>query len=85
MHMLTRRLQVLLDERRYRRLRAEAHARRASVGALVRDAIDKAFPVSLERKRAALKAILSAPPIELPTDIDELKAEIDEIRAGAKR
>lgn len=85
MHMLTHRLQVLLDERRYRRLRAEARARRASVGALVRDAIDKAFPVSLERKRAALKAILSAPLIELPADIDALKAEIDEIRAGAKR
>ncbi|OLC51260.1 MAG: hypothetical protein AUH67_00215, partial [Chloroflexi bacterium 13_1_40CM_4_69_19] len=41
--MLTRRLQILLDDRRYRRLHAEARARRASVGALVRDAIDRAF------------------------------------------
>lgn len=84
MCMLTRRLQVLLDDRRYRRLRAEARARRASVGALVRLAIDKAFPVSLERKRAAAKAILSASPMALPADIRELKAELDEIRAGAK-
>lgn len=85
MCMLTRRLQVLLDDRRYRRLLAEARTRRASVGALVREAIDKAFPVSLERKRAAAKAILSASPMALPADIRELKAELDEIRAGAKK
>lgn len=85
MHMLTRRLQVLLDERRYRRLRAEARARKASVGTLVREAIDKAFPVSPERKRAAPRAILSAPPLDVPLDIEELKAELDEIRAGAKK
>lgn len=84
MHMFTHRLQVLLDERRYRRLRAEARARRASVGALVRDAIDKTFPVSLGRKRAAARAILSASPMALPADIRGLKAELDEIRAGAK-
>jgi hypothetical protein len=83
--MLTRRLQVLLDDRRYRRLRVEARARRASVGALVREAIDKAFPVSLDRKRAAARAILSARPMALPTDIRQLKAELNEIRGGAKR
>jgi hypothetical protein len=83
--MLTKRLQVLLDDRRYRRLHAEARARRASVGALVREAIDRAFPVSLERKRAAAKAILTAPPMDVPRDIQELKAELEEIRAGAKR
>ncbi|TMG55555.1 MAG: antitoxin [Chloroflexi bacterium] len=85
MCMLSRRLQILLDERRYRRLHAEARARRASVGALVREAIDKAFPVSLERKRAAAKAILSARPMPLPADIADLKAELAEIRAGAKK
>jgi hypothetical protein len=83
--MLTRRLQVLLDDRRYRRLQAEARARRASVGALVRDAIDRAYPVSLERRRAAAKAVLEAEPMELPKDIRELKAELEGIRAGAKR
>jgi hypothetical protein len=83
--MLSRRLQVLLDERRYRRLRAEARARRASVGALVREAIDRTFPVPLERKRAAARAILAAPPMTLPADIRELKSELNEIRAGAKK
>lgn len=84
MCMLTRRLQILLDDRRYRRLHAEARARHASVGALVRDAIDRTYPVSLERKRAAAKAILAARPVDLP-DIREFKAELDEVRAGAKR
>lgn len=85
MCMLSRRLQVLLDERRYRRLHAEARARRASVGALVRDALDRAYPVPLERKRAALKAILAAPPLRVPREIRELKAELEQIRSGAKR
>lgn len=85
MCMLSRRLQILLDERRYRRLRAEARARRASVGALVREAIDRTFPVPLERKRAAARAILAAPPMALPAQIRELKSELDEIRAGAKK
>ncbi len=84
MCMLNRRLQVLLDDRRYRRLHAEARARRASVGALVREAIDRTFPVPLERKRAAARAILAAAPMALPKDIALLKAELDEIRAGAK-
>jgi hypothetical protein len=78
-------LQVLLDDRRYRRLHTEARARHASVGALVREAIDKAFPLSLERRRAAAKAILAARPMAVPADIRRLKVELDEIRGGAKR
>lgn len=85
MCMFTRRLQVLLDDQRYRRLQAEARARRASVGALVREAIDRTFPVSIERKRSAAKAILAAPPMALPSEIRDLLAELDEIRAGAKK
>ncbi len=85
MCMLNRRLQVLLDDRRYRRLHAEARARRASVGALVRDALDRTYPVPLERKRAAAKAILAATPMEVPADLRELKAERESIRAGAKK
>jgi len=85
MCMLSRRLQLLLDEARYRRLRAEARTRGASIGALVREAIDRAYPVSPERRRAAAKAILSAPPMPLPADMRALVAELDEIRAGAKK
>src|SRR6266849_2468261 len=85
MCLLSRRLHILLDDRRYRRLQAEARARRASVGALVREAIDRTFPVPLERKRAAAKAMLAAKPMPLPADMCDLKAELDEIRAGAKK
>lgn len=83
MSMLTRRLQVLIDDRRYRRLLSHARERKTSVGALVRDAIDKTFPVGADRRRAAARAILAAPRIPVP-DIEELKAELDEIRAGRK-
>jgi hypothetical protein len=85
MRMLTRRLQILLDERRYRQLQAEARARKSSVGALIREAIDRTFPVASEKKRAAARAILAAPPMPLPERLGDLKAEIEEIRAGAKR
>lgn len=84
MHMLTKRLQVLVDEGRFRRLAAEARERRTSVGALVRDAIDRVYPTTSARKRTAARAILAAPLIPA-FSIEELKAELDEIRAGAKR
>lgn len=85
MSMLTRRLQVLIDDERLRRLRSEARARRSSVGALVREAIDRTLPISAEQKRAAAKAILSARPMPVPGEIKELKTELEEIRSGAKR
>lgn len=83
MRMFTRRLQILLDEQRYRRLQAEARARKSSVGALIREAIDRAFPVASARRRAAARAILSATRIPAPS-VEELKAELEEIRAGRK-
>ena len=58
--------QVLLDEERYERLRRQAEATGASVGALVRDAIDHAYPgVPAEHRRAAsefLRAVTEADP-----------------------
>jgi len=84
MHMMTKRLQVLVDEARFRRLAAEARERRTSVGALVRDAIDRVYPTTSAKRRAAARAILAAPPMPA-FSIEELKAELDEIRAGAKR
>jgi len=83
MCLLTRRLHILLDDRRYRRLQAEARARRASVGELVREAIDRTFRVPYERKRAAAKAILAAKPTPLPTEMRDLKAELEGIHTGA--
>jgi hypothetical protein len=82
MHMLDRRLQVLLDEEQYRRLKAEARRRGTSVGRLVREAIDKAFASDVARKRKAAKAILDAEPMPVPEDPADLKRELDEIRGG---
>jgi hypothetical protein len=78
--MHDRRLQILLDESRYRRIVAEAKARRTSVAAVIRDAIDRAFPVDLAEKRRAADELLAAEPIELPDDPVELKREIREAR-----
>lgn len=80
MHMLTRRLQILLDEDRYARVSAEAERRGQPVAVIVREAIDAALPSDQERRRAALLAFLDAEPMEVPEDPADLKAELDAIR-----
>lgn len=80
MHMLTERLQILLDGDRRRRLEQEAGARGTSVAALIREAIDLVYPSTADERRAAGDLILGAEPMEVP-DTDELLAEIDELRA----
>jgi hypothetical protein len=82
MCMLTRRLQVLLDEAQYERLESYAKERGLSVGGAVREAIDRTVPSDSARRRAAGKAILSAPRMRIGS-IEELKKELDEIRSGA--
>lgn len=84
MCMLDRRLQILIDDARYRRLEAAARERRLSVAAVIRDAIDIAFPADLARKQSAARALLAAEPMLVPETIEELKAELDEIRSGAR-
>ena len=84
MRMFSRRLQILLDEERFRRVETEAHDHNLSVAAVIRKAIDVAYPADLDARRAAAEAILSAPQMDVP-DPEELRAELDEIRAGAHR
>jgi hypothetical protein len=79
---LDRRVHVLLDEARYERVAAAAKERNSSVGAVIRDAIDKAVPVESARRKAAAERILSMTPVPMP-DPHELKRELDEIRGGA--
>ena len=81
MLMLTRRLQILIDEGRFRRLEPAARERKTSVATIVREAIDAAVPDDRERKRAAARAILDAEPIPVPATVEELKAELLEARA----
>jgi hypothetical protein len=64
MHMLNRRLQVLVDDERYERLSRESERVGAPVGELVRRAIDHEFPRvgdRAERERAG-QALLEMPP-----------------------
>jgi hypothetical protein len=82
MSMYERRLQILIDEPRYRRVAARARERKTSVAAVIREAIDVALPADLEKKRAAWERIKKAEPMPVPATVEELKAELDEIRGG---
>jgi hypothetical protein len=84
MHMLERRLQILLDDARYQRVAAEASHRGVSVAAVIREAIDRALPATAPQRRAAAERILSAPDMPVPADPSELRAELEEHR-GRRR
>lgn len=76
MGMLEHRLPILLDDERYRKLMGEAKRRGVSAGAVIREAIDE-LPDDLERRRAAVDAILAAEPMPVPADPADLRAELD--------
>lgn len=79
MHMLEKRLQVLLDESRWRRLSAYAAERNLSVGAVVREALDRSIPASRDERRGAARRILAAEPMHVPRPA-ALRRELDELR-----
>ena len=79
MCMYERRLQILIDDRRYRRVAAAAQERKTSVAAVIRDAIDQALPADLAEKRAAWKELKKAEAMAVPKTVEELKAEIHEL------
>lgn len=66
MHMsaLTRRTQLLLDEERYARLERRSAATDRSVAALIRDAIDIAYPERTLSREEAFEDFLSGPPAD---------------------
>lgn len=84
MLMLTRRLQVLLDDDRYHLLEAEARVRRVPIAVLVREAIDRTFLVSGGQRKAAGERLLAAERVALPP-VEQLQAEIEELRGGELR
>lgn len=80
MSMLNRRLQVLLEERQYRRLEQVAKRRRVSVSTVVRDAIERDLWSAADIARSeAAQRFLASPDMEVP-DVPELLAELDELR-----
>jgi hypothetical protein len=82
MHMSTleRRVQILLDEPRYRRVAGEARRRRVSVATVVRDAIDQ-MTSGAETRKDAIAGVLAAEPMAVPSDPAELRRELDAARA----
>ena len=77
--MLDRRVQLLLDAERYRKVESEARRRGSSVAAVIRAAIDQLPGADeWERRRAALEAIFAAEPMPLPQDPADLRRELDD-------
>ena len=81
MCMLERRLQILLDEERYRRVAAAAQRRGVSVARVIREAIDAFVPGSDAKRGAAARRILDAPLMPVP-DVEEFRKELDVLRGG---
>lgn len=80
---LSHRLQVLLDDERYERLQRAAAASGASVGELVRRAIDRELPPPAGERRAAAKRLLaSTPPAGREPDWEETKRELLDAAGG---
>lgn len=83
MHMLNERLQILVTAEQRRTLEAEAGRRGASVGALVREAIDARFDtVDRERRRAAFEELqrIGGRNRGLVVPLDELEELIEQSR-----
>ncbi len=77
MRTLERRVHLLLDEPRYRRVAREAERRGTSVAAVIREAIDS-MDDDWSRRAAAIDAVLAAEPMPLPADPAHLRRELDE-------
>ncbi len=84
--MLSRRLQVLLDDDRYERLRREARRTGAPVGAVVRGAIDLALPA--DRDPASVEAagarLLEAEPMPVEDWSEVKRLMLDELQGGSR-
>lgn len=76
MCMLTHRLQILIDDERYERVRAVAQQRGTSVASVIREALDRGLPATQRRRSAAGRRILNAAPME----VGDLLTELDELR-----
>ncbi|MBA2570284.1 MAG: ribbon-helix-helix protein, CopG family [Chloroflexi bacterium] len=83
MSYLDRRIQLLLDEPRYRKLAREARRRRVSVAAVIREAIDH-LPAEADQRRVAIEEVLAAEPMTVPLDPADLRQELNSAhdRAG---
>jgi hypothetical protein len=75
MSALTRRTQILLDNERHARLEERSRQTGASIGALIRHAIDVAYPGAPSDRERAGQELLDAAPIPI-ADWPELKQDL---------
>lgn len=80
MLMLARRLQILIDDERHRRISAVARERGVSVATVVREAIDRGLQNPHARRQAAGRRLLDAPDMPVP-EPSELGDELNDLRA----
>jgi len=76
---LDHRLQLLLDDDRYRKVSTVARQRGTSVAAVIREAIDRGLRGPDEDRMAAGRRLLATDPMPVP-DLPELLAELDDLR-----
>lgn len=76
---LDHRLQILLDDRRHRRLTAIAEDRGVSVATVVREAIDRGLPDPEGGRREAARRLLDSADMQVP-EPEALIAELGELR-----
>ncbi len=82
--MLNRRLQVLIDDERWERLEKRSAETGASVGEVVRRAIDEAVPAtSREESIAAMERFLGSPPMPVG-EWEDMKREMLEELYGER-
>ena len=74
---LRRRVPLLLDQARYRKVASAARREGVSVGAVIREAID-AMPPDQRRRQRAVDTILSAAPMSVPDDPADIRRELDD-------
>jgi len=76
MRNLHRRVHLLLDEPRHRKVAIEAKRRQVSVAEVIRDAIDR-MPANEDIRRSAIDFILALEPMPVPDDPADLRRELD--------
>jgi hypothetical protein len=76
---MERRLQILLDEERHRRLTAVAEDRGVAIAVVVREAIDRGLATPDRRRREAADRVLAAPDMDVPEPA-VLHAELEQLR-----
>ncbi|HET7386621.1 MAG TPA: ribbon-helix-helix protein, CopG family [Nocardioidaceae bacterium] len=81
MPVMERRLQLLLDQDRYRLVAEEARRTGRSVAAVIREAIDLRFSSDADRRASAARRFLEMSKNSVgedPFDLEEFKASLDE-------